>query len=466
MSIVSAYLMPHPPIAIPQIGKGRERGISKTLASFRQASEEIAKQNPETIIYITPHSTGYSDYFHISPGESASGDLSRFGAPKLVLNVDYDTELADAITRIAEEMSIPAGTQGDYDPVLDHGVTVPMYFINESYRDYKCVRISLSGLEPVMHYRLGQTIFAAAYKLGRKTVVIASGDLSHKLTSDGPYGFAPEGPKFDSEVMTHLRNCDFLQLLDMDPLTREKAAECGYSSIAMMAGCFDGMDVEVTKMSYEGPFGVGYGTAKVLPGKPNAARNILEQYEITQLAQIEKKRASEDPYVSLARKSLEFTVKKEGKYILSAAERNAMPDEMRFERAGAFVSIQKNGMLRGCVGTISPTMPNIAEEIIQNAVSAGTKDNRFPPVQKHEIPFLTYKVDVLDAPESISGPEKLDVKQYGVIVESGHRRGLLLPNLDGVDTVAQQISIALNKAGINPNDEYSLKRFKVTRHEP
>jgi len=466
MSIVSAYLLPHPPIAIPQIGKGRERGISKTLASFRQVSAEIAKQCPETIIYITPHGTGYADYFHISPGEDATGDLARFGAPKLVMNASYDTELVDAISRMAAEMSIPAGTQGEHDPALDHGVTVPMYFVNESYKDYNTVRISLSGLEPVMHYRLGQAIFAAAYRLGKKTVVIASGDLSHKLTSDGPYGFMPEGPKFDNEVMTYLGKGDFLGLLNIDPLIREKAAECGYSSIAIMVGCFDGMDVDATKMSYEGPFGVGYGAVKLLPAKPNSARNILEQYEIKQLAQIEKKRAGEDPYVALARKSLEFTVKKEGIYALSAGERNVMPDEMRFEKAGAFVSIHKNGMLRGCVGTIGPAMPNIAEEIIHNAVSAGLKDNRFPPVQKHELPFLTYKVDILDAPESISGPGMLDVKQYGVIVESGYRRGLLLPNLDGVDTVPQQIEIALSKAGIKPDEEYELKRFKVTRHEP
>jgi len=170
----------------------------------------------------------------------------------------------------------------------------------------------------------------------------------------------------------------------------------------------------------------------------------------------------ENAYLGLARKSLEHRVETGRRMTL--AEAGDLPQEMLSNRAGAFVSLHINGQLRGCIGTISATTNCIAEEILRNAVSAGVHDPRFPPVSAEELPRLSYKVDVLDEPEDISGPDELDVKQYGVIVTSGYKSGLLLPNLDGVDSVAYQIEIACQKAGIAPGEEFSMQRFKVTRH--
>ena len=134
-------------------------------------------------------------------------------------------------------------------------------------------------------------------------------------------------------------------------------------------------------------------------------------------------------------------------------------------RAGVFVSIHKNGSLRGCIGTIAPTCSNIAQEIAQNAVSASTRDPRFPAIRPSELDELEITVDVLGDTERIDSPDQLDVKRYGVIVSKGRRRGLLLPNLDGVDTVEEQIAIALQKAGLDTDEEnYELERFEVVRH--
>jgi len=141
------------------------------------------------------------------------------------------------------------------------------------------------------------------------------------------------------------------------------------------------------------------------------------------------------------------------------------PDEMMNRRAGTFVSLKKHGQLRGCIGTISATTGSVAEEIMQNAVSAAVNDPRFEAVTVGELSELVYSVDVLGDTESIISPEELDVKRYGVIVESGMRRGLLLPNLEGVDTVEEQIDIAKRKAGIGPDDKVSLQRFEVVRHK-
>ena len=138
--------------------------------------------------------------------------------------------------------------------------------------------------------------------------------------------------------------------------------------------------------------------------------------------------------------------------------------DMRQNRAGVFVSIHKDGKLRGCIGTFLPTRDSIAQEIISNAVSAATRDPRFDPVRPDELDRLEINVDVLSAPEKISGPEELDVKRYGVIVSSGGKRGLLLPDLDGVDTVDEQVDIARRKGGIREGEPVTLERFEVVRH--
>ena len=141
-----------------------------------------------------------------------------------------------------------------------------------------------------------------------------------------------------------------------------------------------------------------------------------------------------------------------------------LPREMMDRKAGAFVSIHEHGMLRGCIGTILPTRNNLAEEIMQNAISASTRDPRFSPIRPEELPDLDINVDVLGEPEPISSPDQLDVKKYGVIVTKGDRRGLLLPDLPGVDTVKEQIAIAKEKAGISLEEEVELMRFEVVRH--
>ena len=173
---------------------------------------------------------------------------------------------------------------------------------------------------------------------------------------------------------------------------------------------------------------------------------------------IERKRGS--PHVKLARKVVESYVR--GEPLPSVSE---VDEELKKKRAGVFVSIKKKGELRGCIGTIVPLKRNIAEEIIENAISSSTRDPRFPPITPDELDDLQISVDVLEEPEEISSIQELDPKTYGVIVESGYKRGLLLPDLEGVDTPEKQVEIAKMKAGILPGEPFRLKRFKVTRYE-
>ena len=165
------------------------------------------------------------------------------------------------------------------------------------------------------------------------------------------------------------------------------------------------------------------------------------------------------PLVKLAKETVETYVK-EGK----TPHPEELTPEMR-QRAGVFVSIHKFGELRGCIGTFEPTQPNVAEEIITNAISSATRDPRFPPIAPSELNQLTYSVDVLTKPEPIASQDQLDPEKYGVIVESGFRRGLLLPDLEGVDTVDYQIDICRQKAGIAPDEPVKLYRFEVKRYK-
>ena len=461
MGILAAMAVPHPPIILPEIGKGEEKKIQNTIDAFRNVMQRTAVLRPDTIVLTSPHSIMYADYFHISPGEKAKGSFAQFRAPEVEIEAEYDSEFVKELSALCSRNGLPAGTMGERSAALDHGTMIPLRFLQEHSLDCKLVRIGLSGLPAKEHYRLGQYIARTAEKLNRRVVFIASGDLSHKLKEDGPYGFVPEGPVFDRQVTKYLGEGDFLSLLSMDGELCEKASECGLRSFWIMAGALDRRRVESRLLSYEGTFGVGYGIAWLLASGSDESRNIGEQYLHQQREEMEARKAKEDALVRLARLSLET-------YVKTHRTLEKMPDDLPKEltdrAAGAFVSLKKDGQLRGCIGTIMPTRDSLAEEIVQNAVSACSRDPRFSPVEEEELEDLVYSVDVLSEPERIFSADDLDVKRYGVIVESKGRRGLLLPDLSGIDTVEEQIAIARKKGNIGPRDEIQLWRFEVVRH--
>jgi MEMO1 family protein len=436
MSIVGAFVMPHPPIIFPEVGRGEEIKIQKTMDGCRKVARQIARLKPDTIIVISPHSTMYEDYIHISPGKEAEGDLSRFHGSNIKVHAYYDTEFVKALELAAKENGIHAGTRGKRENTLDHGTVIPLYFVNEQKVSYQLVRMGISGLSNEAHFRLGRCIAQVAKKMDKRVVVLASGDLSHKLTPEGPYGFAEEGPKFDRLVTDAFKTSDFAKLMNLPSTLCEPAGECGLRAFIIMAGALEGVETESKLLSYQGPFGVGYAVASFVPKKDR------------------------DAYVRLAQYAVENYLKSGKKVTMP----DWVPTEMKQNKAGVFVSIKKKGQLRGCIGTIYPTTGNIAEEVMRNAVASSVEDPRFVPIHQNELPALTFSVDVLGDPEPISTTDLLDVKKYGVIVSLGRKRGLLLPNLDGVDTVEEQVTIALKKAGIGGNEHFSLERFEVVRH--
>ncbi|MDO5134361.1 MAG: AmmeMemoRadiSam system protein A, partial [Eubacteriales bacterium] len=474
-------------------GRGEEKKIQATTEAFEKAMAFAASRKPDTFIIASPHSVMYADYFHISPDTWAEGDFRQFRARDVRIRAGYDAELVHELCALCDRKAFPAGTMGERDPKLDHGTMIPLYFLNRHLDPsaYRIVRIGLSGLPLEDHYRLGQLIREAAERLGRRVFFIASGDLSHKLKEDGPYGFDENGPAYDDRIMDVMGRAQFDELLDFDETFCDRAAECGHRSFVMMAGALDGTAVRAHRLSHEGTFGVGYGICTYEVTGEDEMRHFLRVWSEKKKQKLAETRAKEDLFVRLARAGVECAVRRHRKLpekeilevigagasaenedvragetpACAAKTAQADRDALLNRRAGVFVSIHKNGRLRGCIGTISPTCRSIAEEIARNAVSASTQDPRFPAIRPSELDALEITVDVLGDTEPVSSPSELDVKRYGVIVTKGRRRGLLLPNLEGVDTVREQIEIALQKAGLDTDEEnYSLERFEVVRH--
>ncbi|NLG53295.1 MAG: AmmeMemoRadiSam system protein A [Clostridiales bacterium] len=458
MGIIGAFIMPHPPLILPEVGRGEQNKIKATVEACEKVAETVAELKPETIVLTSPHSVMYADYFHVSPGDSASGDMGGFGAPGLSLGVGYDSGFARGLEARARKAGIPAGTMGERQAALDHGTFIPLYFVNKVYPSYKLVRIGLSGLSVSEHYRLGTLIAKQAEESGKKTVLLASGDLSHKLSYDGPYGFAPEGVEFDNSITRAFEDGDFMRFLTYPPGLTEKAAECGLRSFIIMAGALDGREVASKLLSYENTFGVGYAVASFIPGKDDESRQFLRIFEESEKSRLKQKQTNE--YVRLAYRAINNYVKHN-----KAEVPSGLPEELTKRRAGVFVSIKKHGNLRGCIGTIEPVRESIAEEIVRNAVSACAHDPRFSPVTPDELDMLDVSVDVLTAPVPVKSVSELDVRKYGIIVESGYKRGVLLPDLDGIDDVAQQMEVAKRKAGISDAEDFRILRFEVVRHE-
>lgn len=468
MGITAAFMVPHPPLIVPAVGRGEEKKIQRTIDAYREIAGRIKEQKPETIVILSPHQIMYADYFHISPGDGAKGDFGNFRAKDVKFEVSYDTGFVEELCFLAAQRGLPAGTMGERDKKLDHGTMVPLYFVDQFYHDYQVVRIGLSGLPLARHYELGECIREAAERLGRRTVIIASGDLSHRLKEDGPYGYREEGPAYDERIMEVMGTGNFSELFEFSEKFCDKAGECGHRSFAIMAGAFDRTEIKAERLSYEGPFGVGYGICAYEALGEDSERNFREQFEEKERQRLAGLREKEDVYVKLARRTIE-------KYIISGRKlqisgdlpeeiRKEMPEELLKRQAGTFVSIKKDGQLRGCIGTIQATRDSLAEEIIENAISAAVRDPRFSPIEPEELESLVISVDVLGDTEKISSPEELDTEKYGVIVTKGRKRGLLLPNLEGVDTVEEQIAIAKQKAGIGEHESVELERFEVVRY--
>jgi AmmeMemoRadiSam system protein A len=379
--LVYGVISPHPPIIIPSVGKGEEKKTRRTIEALEQTAEALAAARPDEIILIAPHE--------------------------------------------------------------GHGFEVPMYYLSKDLRPDTIVQ-QILVTEPSYEYyfQFGKHFGEQASASPRRYAIVASGDLSHVLKAEGPYGYDPAGPKLDKLIVQAVRAANAAALLNIDPLILEAGAECGLRSILFLLGAMESTALRPQVLSYEGPFGVGYLVTSFEP-KPIAV-------------------PGSDAYTALARSAIDHYLST-GR-LLPAPNAPGAPLK---KPDGAFVSLRRtDGSLRGCIGTTQPTKKSLASEIISNAAAAATLDGRFEPVTLGELPDLQVSVDVLTKPKPVRSIAGLNPKQDGLIVKAKDgRTGVLLPNIEGVDSTEKQIAICREKAGIADNETVALATFRVRRYE-
>ena len=443
---LAAGLFPHPPIMIPEIGGRELEKMAVTISSEQEAMREIVANGLETAVVISPHNLCFYDAPAIFVTDVISGNLSAFGRSDISMNLEIDRMLSEAIVKEASPViplhRVDQAEARRYNKALsvDWGTFVPMYYLIKAGFTGKVVLLSPCFSNYELNKILGAAVERAASKLDRKIGIIASGDLSHRLSKNSPNGYTPNGIVFDRAVMDALTRRDMKPLTSMTEEFIDEIGMCGLPSVYFLFGALGDRKAERPVTSHEGPFGVGYGVCLYLPETDSSDEK------------------AHDLRVLLAKESIRRYLKT-GKIMKTPKD---LPPEMT-ERHGAFVSLHEFGALRGCIGTFLPSYKNLAEEIIHNAKAAAMDDPRFPELESYELEDLTISVDVLSEPEPAEEKD-LDPKKYGIIVERGGRRGLLLPDLEGVDTVKQQISISKRKAGIPQSEPVKLYRFTVKRY--
>ena len=418
-------LVPHPPILVPEVGHGRENEARITLDGLHELTGRISDKIPDFLFILSPHHPYAHGKLQFNSLKTYSANLAAFGAESVSFNLPVSQEKTDSLAAFLNGKGIPAskGSPGDF--LCDQGTSVPLYFFQKKLNPFpRLVIASPIGLSYEDSYKLGCLL--REYRDGSSWALIASGDLSHRLVPSAPAGYSPSGAVFDKMVQDAISSGDAKPLLSADKGMIDDAGECGLRSLLVLMG-LTGTKGEV--LSYEGTFGVGYCNALWL----------------------------NSTYPSFARAVVAASL---GGISLQARSRPVS----KAPQAACFVTIHNNdGSLRGCIGTLEPRHEDIFDEIESNAKAAAFDDPRFEPLRKNELANVYFSVDILSKPVP-ARKEELDPKVFGVIVVSGYRRGVLLPDLEGVNSVEAQLAIALGKAGISGGEDYGILKFTVERH--
>jgi AmmeMemoRadiSam system protein A/AmmeMemoRadiSam system protein B len=450
-AIVFSGIAPHPPIMVPEVGGTAIAEVRGSIDAMAEFTRRVIESGAETVVLVSPHAPLERHGFVAYQAPTLSGDFADFRAPAAKVEFQLDQQLLSEIRETAARENYAVLPIENCD--LDHGCMVPLYFLQRGGWAGQVIALGYSFLSNEEHLKFGACIRRAVDQLDRSVALIASGDLSHRLKPNAPAGYYPGAYAFDDQVVDALRRNVPHAIVDIDQDLRRTAGECGYRSMLVVLGAIREVPVTSEVLNYEAPFGVGYLVAQLTNSRASSGNTTVEpsvEAEEDTLSEI---------LPSLAREAVEaFVLTGKATYV---------PDSsgLLAARAACFVSIKtRAGDLRGCIGTIEPVNETLAEEVVMNAINAASRDPRFMPVTPDELEALCYSVDILGAAEPTT-MEGLDPAVYGVIVqdESGNRRGLLLPAIEGVDTAASQVRIAARKAGISPGTPLKLGRFKVQR---
>ena len=433
--MVYGGFVPHPPLLVEGIGDEEKAEVAETDRAYRKFALGLKEASPTTVVVVTPHGPVFSDAYTMVSGESLEGDFAPFGSAVL-MSWQNDSQYIRRAQTLAAASNLPlfplAPKKTSYRCTnLDHGAMLPLWYLQGVGWSGKVVCIRIGGLSAVQCYEIGRILAQASGK--DRVALVASGDMSHCLSEHAPSPYNPAGGQFDRLVVKALEEKDFTAILKIPLELRQRAAECGWRPLVTLLGALNGCPCQSEVLSYQGPFGVGYLVATFLP--------LSEGKGIS-------------PHAELAREAIR-------QYLTTGVIPVVTPIPPLKKRGAAFVSLKKEGQLRGCIGTIQPEQPSLAQEIAANAIAAATEDPRFEPVTLSELELLSISVDVLSEPV-LADYSQLDPDKYGLIAQWGGRRGLLLPDLPGVETPREQLEIVCKKAGIPSDKSRAAKLYIFT----
>ena len=451
--IIIAALMPHAPVLVPAVGGKRGNRAAASVGAMTEAARRIVKAGPETVVLVSPHTPRRRTAFTIRAGGRISGSLAQFGAPATVVDLPADEPLAAAVAEEAGLCGLDIWWLRDAE--LDHGAVVPLWHLADAGWRGPTVVIGLNYPGEPGLVELGGAIAAAARRAGRRVALVASGDMSHRLLPGAPAGFHPRAKEFDDAFIECLRAGDHRKLPDFDPGLRDLAAEDAVDSTLVAASAVNWSANGHEVLSYEGPFGVGYGVAILHQPPPESAPAGAHETSAHESGVTEPGKA----LLQIARRSIEAAFRGDTEEPAIAAA------GILGERHGVFVTIRgPRRKLRGCVGTLTPYFANTAEETWHVARDAAFLDGRFAPVGARELKHLRFEVSVLFPLEEVASAAELDPQRYGVVLTTeDNRRGALLPDVKGIKTVEQQLTTARLKGGIGESEPARIQRFAVTK---
>ena len=258
-SLLVGAIMPHPPIVVPEVGGNRIKEAQQTVSALDKIAKIVNSKHPETVVIITPHGANSSASIPIYTGHIFEGDFGSFGAPKVRLSFKGDAELAIKIVKENQNTSRTPET------ILDHGALVPLYYLHKHGFKKSILPIAIAYTSLQKLFEFGQSLARTAKSLNRKIAIVASADMSHRLTKDSPAGYNPRGEEFDRKLVEIVKNYSVNELLSFDPILADIAGQDALWSIAILLGALSETRISHNLISYEGPFGVGYMVASFEP---------------------------------------------------------------------------------------------------------------------------------------------------------------------------------------------------------
>ncbi len=430
--ITNATLMCHAPIVIPELAGARGQACAATTGAMRKAARALIADDPGLIVVVTPHGERKERSWGISHQPTLRGDLGRFGHRELSLRFEGSPQAAQTLSRQTQAVGLAHWELPDAG--CDHGAFVPLYFVAQAGYRGQVLLVNLPWPGSGTEERFGQLLADCFSTDSRRIAVLASGDMSHRLLPDAPAGYHPQARVFDQQFVTALRRGDYHAACNPDPGLQDLAAEDVVDSVRVAASATGYSDRGGEVLCYEGPFGVGYTEAVLFDAQapPRALLHLAREAIAAWLENRTPERPSLEP--------------------------------MWQEPRASFVTLRTaSGELRGCIGKLAPTKPSMVDEVIENAVGAASRDPRFPPLKHSELSDLRIELSVLEKPRPVAGIEQLDPATFGVVVSHAGRRGVLLPEIDGVDDAETQVRIASQKAGIAEGAPVELRRFRVRK---